>query len=340
MRTVRLTQLDGKLPNLALMKLSHYHRGRGDAVRLARTPSPSLFEGDYDVVYGSAIFEWTRPVVERLLGSYPDAIVGGTGTESLRSVEDLIGAEYEHYDYSIYPDFPYSLGFTQRGCRLRCGFCVVPQREGKPLSVNTIHDIWRHDTPRCILLLDNDFFGQISWKDRIEEIRDGGFRVSFNQGINIRMVTDEVAATLASIEYRDDNFERRRLYTAWDNLGDEKRFFTGLERLNAAGIPSKHLMVYMLIGYRPGETMKDILYRFNRLREAGCKPYPMVFERWRQPELRRFARWAIRRYYEVVDWENYKPSVRHRRSDEGPQPFVQMRLVDQRLVETVCETGD
>ncbi len=180
MRTVRLTQLDGKLPNLALMKLSHYHRGRGDAVRLARTPSPSLFEGDYDVVYGSAIFEWTRPVVERLLGSYPDAVVGGTGTESLRSVEDLIGAEYEHYDYSIYPDFPYSLGFTQRGCRLRCGFCVVPQREGKPLSVNTIHDIWRHDTPRCILLLDNDFFGQISWKDRIEEIRDGGFRVSFN----------------------------------------------------------------------------------------------------------------------------------------------------------------
>ena len=116
----------------------------------------------------------------------------------------------------------------------------------------------------------------------------------FAQGINIRMVTDEVAAALASIEYRDDNFERRRLYTAWDNLGDEKRFFTGLERLNAAGIPSKHLMVYMLIGYRPGETMKDILYRFNRLREAGCKPYPMVFERWRQPELRRFARWAIR----------------------------------------------
>ena len=273
MRTVRLTQLDGKLPNLALMKLAHYHRGLGDAVRLARTPSPSLFEGDYDVVYGSAIFEWTRPVVERLLASYPDAIVGGTGTESLRSVEDLIGTEYEHYDYSIYPDFPYSIGFTQRGCRLRCGFCVVPQREGKPRSVNTIHDIWRRDAPRCILLLDNDFFGQLSWKDRIEEIRDG-FRVSFNQGINIRMVTDEVAAALASIEYRDDNFERRRLYTAWDNLGDEKRFFTGLERLNAAGIPSKHLMVYMLIGYRPGETMKDILYRFNRLREGRMQALP------------------------------------------------------------------
>ena len=68
---------------------------------LARTPTPTLFEPDYDVVYGSAIFEWTRPVVERLQASYPDAIVGGTATDSLRTVEDLIGAEYEHYDYSI-----------------------------------------------------------------------------------------------------------------------------------------------------------------------------------------------------------------------------------------------
>ena len=326
MRTVRLTQLDGKLPNLALMKLAHYHRAHGDEVHLARTPTPTLFEPEYDMVYGSAIFEWTRPVVERLQASYPEAIVGGTATDSLRTVEDLLGTEYEHYDYSIYPDFPYSLGFTQRGCRLKCGFCVVPQREGKPWSVNTIHDIWRPGTPRCILLLDNDFFGQDLWKDRIEEIREGGFRVSFNQGINIRMVTNEVAQALTSIEYRDDDFERRRLYTAWDNLGDEKRFFTGLERLNEAGIPSKHLMVYMLVGYRPGETMKEILYRFNRLREAGCKPYPMVFERWRQPELRRFARWAIRRYYELVPFEEYNASARRRRGDEEGSAFTQPRL--------------
>ena len=64
-------------------------------------------------------------------------------------------------------------------------------------------------------------------------------------------------------------------------------------------------MVYMLVGYKPGETMEEVLYRFNRLRDAGCKPYPMVYERWRQPELRRFARWAIRRYYEVVPWEDF-----------------------------------
>ena len=302
---VRLTQLDGKLPNLALMKLSHWHRSQGHDVHLARTPSPTLFETGYDTVYCSAIFSWSKPIVERLQLAYPEAIVGGTGTDSTVDAEQIIGGDYEFYDYSIYPDYRYSLGFTQRGCRLKCGFCVVPKKEGKPRSVNTIHDIWREGTPRCVLLLDNDFFGQDEWHDRIDEIREGAFRVAFSQGINIRMITDETAAALASIEYRDDDFQRRRIYTAWDNLGDEKRFFVGLQRLNEAGIPSRHVMVYMLVGYKPGETMDQVLYRFNRLCEAGCKPYPMVYERWRHPELRRFARWAIRRYYEVVPWEQF-----------------------------------
>ena len=302
---VRLTQLDGKIPNLALMKLAHYHRGQGDEVQLARTPTPTMFEPAYDKVYASAIFSWTQPVIERLRLAYPQAIVGGTGSDSTIEVEAVIGGEYEHYDYSIYPSCEYSIGFTQRGCRLKCGFCVVPRKEGKPRSVNTIHDIWREGTPRALLLLDNDFFGQDVWCDRIDEIKDGRFKVSWSQGINVRMITDETAAAIASVDYRDDSFQQKRLYTAWDNLGDEQRFFTGLERLNAAGIPSRHVMAYMLVGYKPGETMEDVLCRFHRLREAGCRPYPMVFEKWRQPELRKFARWAIRRYYEFVPWEEY-----------------------------------
>ena len=157
---VRLTQLDGKLPNLALMKLAHFHRSRGDEVFLARTPSSPMFEPAYDAVYGSAIFSWTEPLAQRLLLAYLEATVGGNGTISLATVEEVIGSEYEYYDYSLCPDYPYSLGFTQRGCRLRCGFCVVPMKEGAVRAVNSISDIWRPNTPRCVLLLDNDFFGQ------------------------------------------------------------------------------------------------------------------------------------------------------------------------------------
>ena len=302
---VRLTQLDGTLPNLALMKLAHWHRSKGDVVQLARTPTPTMFEPAYDVVYASATFSWTRPVVDRLLRAFPQAIVGGTGVEGFGDVEDLIGGEYEHYDYSLYPAYPFSLGFTQRGCRLSCPFYVVPRKEARPRAVNTVRDIWREGTTKAVCLLDNDFFGQEPWRDRIGEIREGGFRVAFNQGVNIRMITDEVAQALASVEYRDDGFERRRLYTAWDNLGDERRFFAGLERLNQAGVPSKHVMVYMLVGYRHGETMEAVQDRFHRLLDAGCMPFPMVYERWRQPELRRFARWVIRRYYQMVPWEEY-----------------------------------
>jgi len=75
---VRLTHIDGKLPNLALMKLAHWHQSQGDIVTLTHTPSPSMFEPNYDRVYGSAIFAWSAPVVERLQAAYPDAIVGGT----------------------------------------------------------------------------------------------------------------------------------------------------------------------------------------------------------------------------------------------------------------------
>ena len=309
---IRLTHVDGKLPNLALMKLAHWHKAQGDEVTLARTPSPSMFEPQYDRVYGSAIFGWSSGVVQRLKDAFPEAIVGGTGTGDLGlTVESLLELEsYEHYDYSIYPEYPFSLGFTQRGCRLNCGFCVVPKKEGKPRSVNTIWDIWRPETERRVVLLDNDFFGQpeTEWRTRLEEIKNGGFKVSFNQGINIRMVTSEVASALAAIPYYDDQFKQRRLYTAWDNLGQEKVFFQGVDLLEQAGIPPKHLMVYMLIGYKPGETMEEILYRHSRLVDRGCLAYPMVFNN-EDRELKKFQRYVVRGYARVVPWEEFKPEL-------------------------------
>jgi len=304
---VRLTHIDGKLPNLALMKLSHWHRAQGDEVTLARTPSPSMFEPQYDLVYGSSIFQWSSgKVVKALREAFPDAIIGGTGTDTVETVEQALGLEeYEHYDYSIYPEYQWSIGFTQRGCRLNCGFCVVPKKEGKPKSINSIWDIWREGTDRAVVLLDNDFFGQELWRERIGEIQDGGFKINFNQGINIRMVTPEAAEALATIRYYNVNFTTRRLYTAWDNLGQEKVFFKGLDCLTAAGIPPRHVMVYMLIGYKAGETMEEILYRFNRLKDAGCLPYPMVYDNSNR-ELKHFQKWAVMRYHELVSWEDYK----------------------------------
>ncbi len=313
---VRLTQLDGKLPNLALMRLGAWHRNRGDEVHYYRGSAGldrRLAEPEYDRVYASAIFDFSAPLVARFRRQFPAAIVGGTWSKEDRiTVEQVVGGGWDECDYLIDPGFAASLGFTQRGCRFNCPFCDVPAKEGKPRASGTVAQIWRGDPwPRHIHLLDNDFFGvpKPEWKARLAEIRDGGFRVTFNQGINVRVITDEIAAELATIEYRDDQFKRRRLYTAWDSLGDEEVFFKGVSRLERAGIPGSHLLVFMLIGFDPAETWGRVLYRFCRMFDRGMRPYPMVYGNKHRTlplgnanpriEARRltlgdFQRWAIR----------------------------------------------
>ena len=215
---IRLTQIDGKLPNLALMKLAAHHRALGDVLHFTKHVERDMLEPDYSRVYGSAIFSFSSDRVAKFRQEFPDAIIGGThDTTDNRTVEQVLGIdESESYDYSIYPNFDASIGFTQRGCRLKCGFCVVPKKEGKPRSVNTIASIWRGaEWPKHIHLLDNDFFGQPreQWEARLDEIRAGGFKVCINQGINIRMIDDESAKALASIPYYDDSFRSRRRHT-------------------------------------------------------------------------------------------------------------------------------
>jgi hypothetical protein len=147
----------------------------------------------------------------------------------------------------------------------------VPKKDGKPHSVKTIADIWRGAPhPKHLHLLDNDYFGQPEegWQARITEIRDGRFKVCFNQGINIRLLTRETAAALAVVDYRDDAFDARRLYTAWDNLGDERAFMRGVETLAAAGIPPSHLLGLVAGFRRCGAGERRTIKR--RTRE--CRP--------------------------------------------------------------------
>lgn len=304
---VRLTQLDGSMPNLALMKLAHWHRSQGDTVTLTRHIEPDLFETKhYDKVYGSAIFGFSQMRLMRFQRIWPNAIIGGTGTAYNTTIEDLIGDEYEHYDYADYPEIDYSIGFTQRGCRLKFKFCVVPKKEGKPRSLNSINEIWRGDPhPKKLHIMDNDFFGNPDWKLRINEMREGKFKVCMSQGINTRLINDESAEALATINYQNTKFSKKQLYTAWDNLGDERVFFGGVDKLERAGIPPKHLMAYMLIGYDKTETWPRIWHRFNRMAERGIMPYPMVFDRSRK-DLTAFQRWVITGIYRHTPFEDYQ----------------------------------
>lgn len=321
---IRLTQLDGALPNLALMRISHWHKQRGDTVHFTRMSRRELYEPEYERVYGSAIFDFTADKIERFMASFPDAILGGTGTEPKDkpptvTVEKVIG-DHPYVDYDHWPSFTASMGFTQRGCRLACKFCVVPMKEGKPRHAGTIREIWRGPSyPKNLHLLDNDFFGGPQWQDRIAEIREGGFKVSFTQGINVRAVTPEVAAAVATVEYRNNKFNRRTLYTAWDNLKDEEVFFRGVDTLEAAGVPARHLMAYMLIGFDKKETWERIHHRFNRMVARGIRPYPMPFDH-RRRDLKKFQRWACTGLYRAIPFDKYDSGIKRRPPSEPPQP--------------------
>jgi len=313
MKVVRVTQIDGKLPNLALMRIAAWHRSCGDVVRWVRGVTRGLYEPEYDRVYGSAIFATSAKAVDLLRAAFPGAIIGGIGGDAKLRVEDIIPADFAALDYSAYSDFTASIGYSMRGCRFKCGFCVVPKQEGGARSVGTIPEIWRGgDHPRHIHLLDNDFFGNTSWRERVAEICDGGFKVCINQGINVRLLDDEQAAAVVRMAPWDDGFSRRRLYTAWDNIGDERVFFDGIERLERAGWAANKVFAYMLVGYDRRETWDRVMHRFNRMVDLGIRPYPMVFggddRRERSPlypKLKRFQRWVITREYMHRPFEEY-----------------------------------
>ena len=304
---ILLYHLDGRMPNLALMRLAAHHRQRGDLVELRRGGSlgsvaPDLFDKP-DQVYASLIFERTRPVAEHLLQTYPNAIVGGTGWDLTTTLEQhQVGTDL---DYTIYPKWTASIGFTQRGCRLKCGFCVVPRKEGKIKIEQSIGELWRGDPwPRDLVLLDNDFFGQPGWKDRIEEIRKGGFRVNFNQGINARFLTAETAAAVASVPYMDSRFTRRCIYTAWDNARDERRLFKGLQHLVDAGVKARDIMVYILLGYFEWSALLDWEIRRIALRKFGAVPYPMPYIRDRRSV--GYQRWVVGAYDKRIPWVDWE----------------------------------
>jgi hypothetical protein len=307
---IKLIQVDGKLPNLALMRLASYYKKQGYGVDFSRSVQKDLFDRNYEYVFASSIFKFSKNRIDRLYKNYPDVILGGTGSNNWNlNVEDYIG-DYHKYDYSIYPDYNFSLGFTQRGCRLKCKFCVVPIKEGKNRSVvNSVYDIWRGEGyPKKLHLLDNDFFGQPEelWKKRVKEIQDGNFQVCFNQGINIRLIDEIVAENIAAINFRDDSFKSKRIYTAWDNIGDEKRFFNGVNLLIKHGIKPYQIMAYMLIGYDKRETWERIWYRFNKMVDVGVYPFPMVYDPLQQrKDLKQFQRYAVRQYYRHKTWEEY-----------------------------------
>ena len=308
MNQILLIQVDGKVPNLALMKLSRYHKMLGDNVNLIRGfKIPTLLQFVPDKVYISCIFEENYNVAMQLVKQFPnsDVYIGGTGVDLTLCLSD----EVEHLmpDYDLF-ECDYSIGFTSRGCIRTCPFCVVPKKEG---YIKAVADICEFLDPRHkhIVLLDNNILALPEhFKHIAKQIKDKKLTVDFNQGLDIRLVNDENADILSNLRIKPS------LRFSWDNIAIESKVRKGINILQNVGI--KQSFWYVLVGY--DSTFDEDLYRLNILKELGQRAYVMRYSSVRGiREYNDLAAWSNQPWiFSKYSFEEFKV-IRHKRKNKG-----------------------
>lgn len=317
---VLLIDVDGKIGNLALMKLSTWHKSLGDEVFLNECINP-------DKVYISVLFTWNKSKVEKMMQLYPNAEIeiGGTGWD----LQKVLPIEVENcqpdYDlYTVSDILPRirggiatkasklkkaeiivnsGIGFTSRGCVRNCGFCFVPPKEGKFHQVAEIKDLL-NPRSNVLILMDNNLTADPDCIEKLHEIRDRGLTVDISQGIDVRLLTPEIAQALSEVKHL------RSLHYAWD-LVDA---FNDLKIINGIHLLAKHVklwrhMCYMLTGFNT--TFEQDMYRFRMLSEIGVKPYVMPFNKQYKTEKDRcFASWVNSRKHTVCSFDEFEPWVK------------------------------
>lgn len=301
MAVIGIYQVDGteyegvQFPNIALMQISAYHKSIGDTVAWYEG---HLFAGLYDKIYASKIFDFSE------MPQIPDnMVIGGTGIDFYNKLPAEI--EAAPMDWSIYPDTPFHYGFSMKGCRFNCSFCCVPKKEGRPRNHNTIDELLSNPKGKNkLMLLDNDFFGGKNWKANLERIIELKLKVCFVQGLNIRIITEEQARLLSKANYRNSKFNKRYLTFAWDKFGDWKLVAKGIKICNEAGIPSKNMQFFILIGY--DTTPEQDYVRVELLRRIGSLPYVMPYKK-KDKYQKHLARYVNKReVFNSCSWWDYK----------------------------------
>jgi len=324
---ILLVDVDGVYPNLALMKLSSWHKLLGDKTYLLRLRKwhfrhygkPDFLRvipkrQKFDKVYISCIFSQYASLaksIENMFFSLGVPVeLGGSGVNFYKKLP----FEIEHLkpDYDLYPDIHYSMGFTTRGCIRRCPWCIVWRKEGNIRHWADLEEFLDKRFDK-VMLLDNNILAHKSWEETFLKLIRYRLKVCFNQGLDIRLVDDDVARLLTNIRYYDSDFNERRLYFAFDLPEIEESVVRGIKVLKRHGIPSHRLMFYMLVGYgvKPENYTWDYFlehdyYRFQVLRKLRVKAFVMVYNDRRDiPLLKYFQRWVNRAYYKSWSLEKY-----------------------------------
>lgn len=278
-------------PNLALMKLSAWHKSQGDSVEWWSGFS------HYDRIYMSRVFDSTY-TPDPLEPTNGDEIVrGGTGYGLDNKLPDAV--EHIYPDYGLYGITDTAYGFLTRGCPRHCSFCIVGDKEGlRSRKVADLSEWWRGQPE--IKLLDPNLTACPERMNLLKQLADSRSWIDITQGIDARLLDTDVVDALNVCKIK-------MLHFAWDGMGQSDAVLRGLELYGKYGkLPERRRRVYVLVNY--DTTMEENLYRIYHLREMHYDPYVMIFNKPESPkEIKRLARWVNNKYVwrECEKFEDY-----------------------------------
>jgi hypothetical protein len=272
-------------PPLGLLKLSAYHRQRGDLVRLVSGISPDGFEPD--VIYITSLFTYAWEPVHEVIKFYSAryvmarVIVGGIYASLCSDhLEEFFGNRIEIHkglipeidellpDYSLVPEWKTSILFSSRGCIRKCPFCSVHQLEPKFEPRKSIKHLL-HPGHNKIILWDNNMLASPYWRDIFDELEESGLAVDFNQGLDARLLAEETALRLRRLRVPI-------VRLAYDTKKIRKSLRRAINLLNEVGISGRDIVVYCLYGYL--DKPEDFLERVRDLTDWGVVAYPMRYQ--------------------------------------------------------------
>ena len=310
MSRILLIDVDShNFPNLVLMKLSAYHKNKGNNVSFVKLNKedkkmiligqPPWFDGEFDKIYAACVFSENKLIALMLKGM--GAIVGGTGIMDYDNRTLSYEIEHTFPDYSLYKNEKNkntAYGFLTRGCPRGCKFCIVGKKEGFcSEKVAELDEFWNGQ--KYIKLLDANILAYRYCEDLLEDLANSGAYVDFTQGIDARCANRKNLSLLRNIKIK-------RLHWAWDNPRSEgTKMMLSLVRQLLPYRP-EIMKCYVLTNY--WSTFEEDLMRVYWLRENGFDPYIMIYDKYNAPDnVRKLQRWVNnKRIWNIIDrFEDY-----------------------------------
>lgn len=312
---IGLIDVDGhNFPNLALMKISAFHKSIGDYVEWYDPLTGFVFP--YDKVYMSKVFSFTEDYMYPIYANYIERGGSGYCIETIngkeaynRAKDKTLPYEIEHIypDYDLYPEITKdtAYGFLTRGCPRGCNFCHVEAKEGrKSYKVANLSEFWRGQ--KNIVLLDPNITACAEWKDLFQQLIDSKANVDFTQGLDLRLLTEQKLEMLKIMKVKN-------LHFAFDRIEDKDVVIPKLELVKRiTGYNRAKVNVFVLVGDRERRVTEDDLFRIYKIRDIGFSPYVMIYDKASLPpshELKRLQRWVNNRviFFSCNKFEDYCP---------------------------------